>query len=105
MIHSLHFLSFVGLLGLLVTGHSRAQIGPNATAQAGAPVAPAAIAPDSVYVNPEVRPQFTGGDKAFISYLSKSIRYPQQALQRHVSGKVYVILSSVPRAGCRTYMW
>jgi protein TonB len=57
----------VGLLGLLVTGHSRAQIGPNATAQAGAPVAPAAIAPDSVYVNPEVRPQFTGGDKAFIS--------------------------------------
>ena len=99
MIHSLRFLSFVGLLGLLATGHSRAQTGPNATAQAGAPVAPAAITLDSVYVNPEVRPQFTGGDKAFISYLSKSIRYPQLALQRHVSGKVYVnfILSAQGR--------
>ena len=96
---SLRFLSFVGLLGLLAAGQSRAQTGPNAAAQAGAPVAPAATRSDSVYVNPEVRPQFTGGDKAFVSYLSKSIRYPQQALQRHVSGRVYVnfILSAQGR--------
>nr|WP_262905978.1 energy transducer TonB [Hymenobacter terricola] len=31
-----------------------------------------------------------GGDKAFAAYLSKSIRYPQQALQRHISGRVFV---------------
>ena len=99
MMPSLRFLSFVGLLGLLAAGQSRAQTGPNAAAQAGAPVAPAATKSDSVYVNPEVRPQFTGGDKAFVSYLSKSIRYPQQALQRHVSGRVYVnfILSAQGR--------
>ena len=99
MMPSLRFLSFVGLLGLLAAGQSRAQTGPNAAAQAGAPVAPAATRSDSVYVNPEVRPQFTGGDKAFVSYLSKSIRYPQQALQRHVSGRVYVnfILSAQGR--------
>ncbi len=89
----------MGLLGLLATGQARAQTGPNATAQAGEPAASAAIKSDSVYVNPDVRPQFMGGDKAFISYLSKSIRYPQQALQRHVSGKVYVsfILSAQGR--------
>ena len=99
MMPSLRFLSFVGLLGLLAAGQSRAQTGPNAAAQAGAPVASAATRSDSVYVNPEVRPQFTGGDKAFVSYLSKSIRYPQQALQRHVSGRVYVnfILSAQGR--------
>jgi len=99
MMPSLRFLSFVGLLGLLAAGQSSAQTGPNAAAQAGAPVAPAATRSDSVYVNPEVRPQFTGGDKAFVSYLSKSIRYPQQALQRHVSGRVYVnfILSAQGR--------
>nr|WP_230679213.1 energy transducer TonB [Hymenobacter properus] len=53
------------------------------------PAAPA-ISPDSVFINPEVRPQFVGGDKAFKAYLAKSIRYPQQALQRHVSGRVLV---------------
>ncbi|HEX8505705.1 MAG TPA: energy transducer TonB [Hymenobacter sp.] len=53
------------------------------------PAAPV-VYPDSVYVNPEVRPQFAGGDKAFAEYLKKSIRYPQQALQRRVSGRVFV---------------
>ncbi len=92
MLHPLRFLSFVGLLGLLAAGQSRAQAGPNASvAGPGSPAtAPAVAYPDSVYINPEVRPQFVGGDKAFASYLSKSIRYPQQALQRRVSGRVYV---------------
>ena len=89
--HSLRFLSFVSLLGLLATGHSRAQSGPYASAQPGSPpAAPAVVYPDSVYINPEVRPQFTGGDRAFAAYLNKSIRYPQQALQRHISGRVFV---------------
>ncbi len=90
MFHSLRFLSFVGLFGLLATGLSRAQSGPNATAQSSPQAVAGLVYPDSVYINPEVRPQFTGGDKAFGAYLSKSIRYPQQALQRHVSGRVYV---------------
>lgn len=90
MHHSLRFLTFVGLLGALATGHSHAQAGPNAAIVHNGPAAPAAIKPDSVFINPEVRPHFTGGDKAFVEYLSKNIRYPQQALQRRVSGRVYV---------------
>ena len=98
MLNSLRFLSGISLLGLLATGQSLAQTGPNPAAHS-ATMAPAAIKPDSVFINPEVRPQFAGGDKAFITYLSKNIRYPQQALQRHVSGRVMVnfILSAQGR--------
>jgi periplasmic protein TonB len=80
---------FAALLGLLATSHSQAQTGPNQAALSS-PAAPAAINPDSVFVNPEVRPQFVGGDKAFAVYVGKSIRYPQQALNRRISGKVYI---------------
>jgi protein TonB len=99
MNHSLRLLTFVGLLGVVATSQSRAQTGPNAAAMHNGPAAPAAIKPDSVFINPEVRPQFMGGDKAFMAYLSKNIRYPQQAMQRHVSGRVYVnfILSAQGR--------
>ena len=89
--NSLRFYSLaVGLLGLLAAGHSHAQTGPKFRPQPARPLTPAAIKPDSVYINPEVRPQFAGGDKAFAAYLSKHIRYPQQALQRHISGRVFV---------------
>ncbi|MDO7846560.1 energy transducer TonB [Hymenobacter sp. M29] len=105
MTHSLRFFSFMALLGFLTTGHSQAQTGPYASTQARhtavvnapaaapvPPMVPAAptISPDSVFINPEVRPQFVGGDKAFTAYLAKSIRYPQVALQRRVSGRVFV---------------
>lgn len=98
MLNPLRFLFGIGLVGLLATGQSLAQTGPNPAARSG-PMAPAAIKPDSVFINPEVRPQFTGGDKAFGAYLSKNIRYPQQALQRRVSGRVMVnfILSAQGR--------
>ena len=89
MMHSLRFLSLLALIGLLGIGRAQAQSGPNVQA-AVLPAAPAAVYPDSVYINPEVRPQFVGGDKAFSEYLSKSIRYPKEALQRRVSGRVFV---------------
>ena len=89
MMHSLRFLSLLALIGLLGIGRAQAQSGPNVQA-AVLPAAPAAVYPDSVYINPEVRPQFVGGDKAFAEYLSKSIRYPKEALQRRVSGRVFV---------------
>ncbi|MBO2009725.1 energy transducer TonB [Hymenobacter negativus] len=90
MNHSLRLLTFVGALGLLATSQSHAQAGPNAIIAHEGLATSAAIKPDSVFINPEVRPQFVGGDKAFMAYLSKNIRYPQQALQRRVSGRVYV---------------
>jgi len=93
-LRSLALLVFITSLGFGARSQTLAQAGPSAPISAAVPLTstPAAplVYPDSVYVNPEVRPQFVGGDKAFGAYLSKSIRYPQQALQRHVSGKVYV---------------
>ena len=59
-------------------------------------VAPAALAaaplvsPDSVFVNPEVLPQFTGGDAAFRAYLAKNIHYSAEAVRQHTTGKAYV---------------
>ena len=76
------------LLGMVAPSHSPVTP-PDANPSAMAPAA-AAINPDSVYINPEVRPQFVGGDRAFVEYLSKSIRYPPMALQRNVSGRVFV---------------
>ena len=90
MAYSLRFLPISSLFGLVAAGHSQAQSGPSASALSSPPATPGSVYADSVYVNPEVRPQFAGGDKAFMAYLSKSIRYPQQALQRHVSGRVFV---------------
>ena len=90
MAYSLRFLPIISLFGLVAAGHSQAQSGPSASALSSPPAMPGSVYADSVYVNPEVRPQFAGGDKAFMAYLSKSIRYPQQALQRHVSGRVFV---------------
>lgn len=90
MSHSLRFPAFIGFLGLLATGHSQAQSGPSVPVLSGLSATPGVVYADSVYINPEVRPQFAGGDKAFMAYLSKYIHYPQQALQRHVSGRVYV---------------
>ncbi len=86
------------LLGLLAAGHSHAQTrptpmalaSPEALASSAAVPAPAAINSDSVFVNPEVRPQFVGGNKAFAAYVGKSIHYPMQALNRGISGKVYI---------------
>ena len=89
MKNPLRFSVFAALLGLLAAGPSQAQTGPNQAAPNG-PVAPAAISPDSVFVNPEVRPQFVGGNTAFAAYVGKAIHYPQQALNRNISGKVYV---------------
>lgn len=81
----------MGLLGTFAIGQSFAQAGPNvAAAPSPSAIAGPAIKPDSVFINPEVRPRFVGGDKAFMAYLGKNIRYPQQALQRRVSGRVYV---------------
>ena len=81
----------MGLLGTFAIGQSFAQAGPNvAAAPSPSAIAGPAIKPDSVFINPEVRPRFVGGDKAFMAYLGKNIRYPEQALQRRVSGRVYV---------------
>ena len=95
MLHSSRFQAL--LTFVLFTGAAHGQTLAHAADVPALPATPLTsvparplVYPDSVYVNPEVRPQFTGGDKAFAAYLSKSIRYPSQALQRNISGRVYV---------------
>lgn len=113
-----YFLGCVALLGLSATGAAMAQKGASsnlvalalpaqtsgpalakasATATVTAPssaAAPAAPAPlfkaDSVFINPQVLPQFTGGTAAFEAYLKKNLRYPAEALRQHATGKVFV---------------
>ncbi len=71
----------------------------NASATAAAPTPSLSFKADSIFVNPEVRPQFAGGEAGLREYLMKNLRYPDQALRQHVSGKVYVrfILSATGR--------
>lgn len=70
------------------------QSGPQPTASSRAvapPPAPAAkFNPDSVYAFTDVRPRFVGGEAALAAYIRRALHYPPQALQRKLSGKVFV---------------
>ncbi len=48
------------------------------------------ISDDSIFVNPEVRPQFVGGESGLKAYMTKNMRYPEKARQQRVTGKVYI---------------
>jgi protein TonB len=60
---------------------------------------PLAFKPDSIFVNPDVRPHFTGGDAALASYMAKNMHYPDGAKQQKTTGKVYIrfVLSTTGR--------
>jgi protein TonB len=69
------------------------------SSKAAAPAAVAAFKPDSIFINPDVRPHFMGGDAALASYMSKNMHYPDGARQQKVTGKVYIrfVLSTTGR--------
>lgn len=50
----------------------------------------APISPDSVFVAPDVLPQFTGGAEALNEFMAKNLRYPEQALRQKITGRVFV---------------
>ena len=87
---------FYGLLLLLLLSSIGAQAQVLASsADLGTRPAPNAMAtpatkPDSIYVNPEVLPSFTGGMPALSAYIAKNMHYPDQAQRQHTGGKVYV---------------
>lgn len=39
---------------------------------------------------PTVMPEFPGGTEALIQYLSREVRYPKEAMEAGISGRVYV---------------
>lgn len=90
MLYSLRLFILASVLALLATGSGHAQSGPAASAETVTQAAAPRINPDSTYINPETRPRFPGGDQAFAEYLTKAIRYPKLALDRGISGRVYV---------------
>ena len=45
---------------------------------------------DSVYNQPEVMPEYPGGMDALMKYLSGNIKYPEQAKEKNIQGRVLV---------------
>ena len=45
---------------------------------------------EKVYTVTEVMPQFPGGTDALLQFLSKNIKYPEEARKNNISGRVYV---------------
>jgi protein TonB len=76
-----------------------AATGPSGGGKAVAPAKSQAFSPDSVFVNPDVRPQFVGGEPALQAYMAKNMHYPEGARQQKVTGKVYIrfVLSAAGR--------
>lgn len=64
--------------------------GPGSGSKQASPAKSPAISPDSVFVNPDVRPQFVGGEPALRAYMAKNMRYPEKARQQKVTGKVFI---------------
>lgn len=45
---------------------------------------------NKIYTEVDKQPEFPGGNEALFSYLGKTIKYPQEAKEAGVKGKVYV---------------
>ncbi len=45
---------------------------------------------DSIYQIVEEMPQFPGGEKAMMEYVAKNVKYPQEAKDKEIQGRVFV---------------
>ena len=45
---------------------------------------------DSIYNIVEQMPQFPGGDQAMFEYLGKNIKYPEEAKEKNIEGRVFI---------------
>lgn len=50
-------------------------------------------AKENVFANPEKMPQFPGGEKALKKFLDNNIKYPKDAMEMGISGKVVVMFT------------
>ena len=71
-----------------------------AEAGQGAAAAPAAVAAapsaPTVYFAADEMPAFPGGDAALVKFLGSKLNYPAAALDRNLSGKVYLTFTVDP---------
>ena len=45
---------------------------------------------DSIYQTVEEMPQYPGGEKAMMEYVAKNVKYPQEAKDKEIQGRVFV---------------
>jgi len=45
---------------------------------------------DKVYEKVEVMPEFPGGDKAMMDFVATNVKYPKEAMDKEISGRVLV---------------
>jgi len=90
-------LYFLLAAGFLYAGPAAAQLARVTSLTSDAPAvgrivtsANAPISPDSVFTAPDVLPQFTGGAEALKEFMTKNLRYPEQALRQKITGRVFV---------------
>jgi protein TonB len=82
-----------------VTATSTTSGGGGGMEKVAVPAASLAFKADSIFINPDVRPHFTGGDAALATYMAKNMHYPDGARQQKTTGKVYIrfVLSTAGR--------
>jgi protein TonB len=95
-----HYFTLVCVLVVATAGEARGQsasvaaVPSTASERAGAePPAPAAPA---VYFAADEMPTFVGGDAALLKFLRSKLNYPVAALDRNLSGKVYLTFTVDP---------
>ena len=76
----------VSLNEVVVTGY----ITKKEVAQANSSIVAPTTSDDKIWTVVEQVPEFPGGIKALGQYLSRSLRYPAEARQKNVQGRVYV---------------
>lgn len=47
-------------------------------------------ADNNIYDTPEVMPEYPGGMQAMMNFLGENVKYPEDAMEKNISGKVYV---------------
>ena len=45
---------------------------------------------DSIYNTVDVMPEFPGGAEAMMNYIAKNVKYPEEAKEKNISGRVFV---------------
>ena len=84
-------LTFISVLVVLAGSRAAAQkASADAAAQVDGGQAAAGSTTPTVYFAADELPSFPGGDAALLKFLSSRLNYPTAALDRHLSGKVYL---------------
>ena len=83
-------LTLIGVLIAAASVHAAAQSASADVAAMQAEGGQATSAAPTIYFTAEELPSFPGGDAAMLKFLSSRLNYPAAALDRHLSGKVYL---------------